>query len=64
MFVFATKRFVKEIPDLLKVHPLPPHVVVDRCIALEVRVCWCLLLQDLVEICAREGEEDSGGRVL
>jgi len=29
-------RFVKEIPDLLKVHPLPPHVVVDRCVAMEV----------------------------
>jgi hypothetical protein len=30
-----------------------------------VRGCTCcLLLQDLVEGCAREGEEDSGGHVL
>jgi hypothetical protein len=25
---------------------------------------WCLLLQDFVESCAREGEEDSEGHVL
>lgn len=36
-----TERFVKEVPDLLKVHPLPPHVVVDRCIAMEVSAEAC-----------------------
>ena len=31
-----TQRFVKALPFFLKANPLPAHVVVDRCIVMEV----------------------------
>jgi pyrrolidone-carboxylate peptidase len=36
-----TERFVKAMPFFLKANPLPPHVVVDRCIVMEVSAEGC-----------------------
>ena len=36
-----TQRFVKALPFFLKANPLPAHVVVDRCIVMEVAAHGC-----------------------
>ena len=53
-----TERFVKAMPFFLKANPLPPHVVVDRCIVMEVSAEGCKEELDIMRQTVFQNNDD------
>jgi len=54
-----TERFVKAMPFFLKANPLPDHVVVDRCIVLEVSAEACKEELDIMRSTVFQSSDDA-----